>query len=155
MSETQITRTIRAPRARVYRALIDARAVEYWMVPTGMTSQVHVFEAHVGGAFRISLTYDEPTAQGKSSSHTDTYHGRFVELTPDRRVVQTMEFESDDPSMQGEMRVTFELSDARDGTELRATHAQVPPGVTPEDNQEGWTISINKLAELLEREQAR
>ena len=40
----------------VYRALIDASAVAHGKVPTGMTSQVHVFDAREGGAFRISLT---------------------------------------------------------------------------------------------------
>jgi hypothetical protein len=28
----------------------------------GMTSYVHAFDAHEGGFFRISLTYDAPTA---------------------------------------------------------------------------------------------
>ena len=37
-----------APRARVYRALIDANAVAEWMVPTGMTSHVHTFEGCEG-----------------------------------------------------------------------------------------------------------
>ena len=37
MSSTRITRRVNAPRASVYRALLDARAVQTWMVPTGMT----------------------------------------------------------------------------------------------------------------------
>jgi uncharacterized protein YndB with AHSA1/START domain len=45
MSETRITRHVNAPRAMVYRALLDAHAVERWMVPTGMTSHVHAFDA--------------------------------------------------------------------------------------------------------------
>ena len=48
-----------------------------------MTSHVHVFDAREGGLFRISLTYDQPTATGKTSAHTDTYGGRFVKLVPD------------------------------------------------------------------------
>ena len=42
------------------------------MVPDGMTSQVHEFDAREGGAFRISLTYDTPTGIGKTTAHTDT-----------------------------------------------------------------------------------
>lgn len=38
-----LTRRIRAPRAAVYEALLDAHNVKIWMVPDGMTSQVHVF----------------------------------------------------------------------------------------------------------------
>jgi hypothetical protein len=55
VSSTRITRRVNAPRAAVYRAFLDARAVATWMVPTGMTSQVHAFEPREGGSFRISL----------------------------------------------------------------------------------------------------
>src|SRR5688572_16920342 len=112
MSSTRICRRVNAPRARVYRALTDARAVATWMVPTGMTSQVHEFDAREGGGFRISLTYDAPTEKGKSSAHTDTFHGRFVRLVPDEAVVEVVEFETDDPSMQGEMTISYTLADA-------------------------------------------
>jgi hypothetical protein len=33
---------------------------------------------------------------------TDTFHGRFVELVPDERVV-VVEFETADPALRGEM----------------------------------------------------
>ena len=71
MSSTRISRRVNAPRAIVYRALLDARAVATWMVPSGMTSHVHAFDAREGGAFRISLTYDAPTGTGKTTAHTD------------------------------------------------------------------------------------
>jgi len=51
---TRISQHIKAPRSDVFRALLDPRAVATWMVPQGMTSQVHVFEAREGGPFRIS-----------------------------------------------------------------------------------------------------
>jgi uncharacterized protein YndB with AHSA1/START domain len=43
VTATRVNRHINAPRAKVYRALLDARAVAKWMVPDGMTSQVHDF----------------------------------------------------------------------------------------------------------------
>src|SRR5258708_10432599 len=90
MSSTRIRRHMNAPRAAVYRALLDARAVARWMVPTGMTSHVHEFDAREGGAFRISLTYDAPTGTGKTTAHTDTYHGRFVKLVPNEQVIEAV-----------------------------------------------------------------
>jgi uncharacterized protein YndB with AHSA1/START domain len=80
MSSTVISRHLNAPRAIVYRTLLDAHAVATWMVPTGMTSHVHAFDAREGGSFRVSLTYDTPTGPGKTTAHTDTFHGRFVKL---------------------------------------------------------------------------
>jgi uncharacterized protein YndB with AHSA1/START domain len=107
VSSTRICRRVHTPRAIVYRALLDASAVATWMVPTGMTSHVHVFDAREGGAFRISLTYDEPTGSGKTTAHTDTYHGRLVKLVTNQRIVEVLEFETTDPTLRGEMTITL------------------------------------------------
>jgi len=144
---------VNAARANVYRALLDARAVARWMVPDGMTSRVHEFDAREGGSFRISLTYDEPDATGKTNAHTDTYRGRFVKLTPDERVVEVMEFETDDEAMRGEMTITFTLVDAGGGTDVIAVHDNLPPGLSPEDNETGWRMSLDKLAALVEADE--
>jgi uncharacterized protein YndB with AHSA1/START domain len=154
MRATHITRLLRAPRSRVYAALIDGAAVAKWMVPDGMTSHVHVFEGRERGQFRISLTYEAPAggvaAAGKTSAHTDTYHGRFAELVPDERVVQVVEFETEDPALEGEMTITITLSDADGGTQLMAVHEHLPSGVPLTDNELGWQLSLAKLAALVE-----
>jgi uncharacterized protein YndB with AHSA1/START domain len=150
MSSTRLTRHLHAPPARVYRAFIDAKAVEAWMVPTGMTSRVHTFEGREGGAFRISLTYDAPTGAGKTTAQTDTYHGRFVTLVPNERIVEVVEFETTDPAMRGEMTITITLSDVDGGTELVAVHDGLPPGLSAADNETGWRMSLDKLEALLE-----
>jgi hypothetical protein len=77
VSSTRISQHVNASRALVYRALLDARAIAKWKVPTGMTCHVHAFDPREGGSFRVSLTYDAPTATGKTTARTDTYHGRF------------------------------------------------------------------------------
>ena len=152
-SSTRLSQHVNAPRVQVYRALLDARAVATWMVPNGMTSHVHVFDAHEGGSFRISLTYDAPTGAGKTTAHTDTYHGRFVKLVPSEQVVEKMEFETDDPAMRGEMTVTFTLTDADGGTDVLGVHDNLPPGVAPADNETGWRMALAKLARLVEADQ--
>ena len=144
-----------APRAAVYRALLDARAVATWMVPTGMTSHVHLFEPREGGSFRISLTYDAPTGAGKTDAHTDTYHGRFVTLMPNEQVVEAVEFETSDPALRGEMTITITLTDASGATDVVAVHDNLPPGLSPSDNETGWRSSLAKLATLVEEDQHR
>lgn len=151
MTSTRIRRHVHAPRAAVYRALLDAPAVATWMVPTGMTSHVHAFDPREGGAFRISLTYDAPTATGKTTAHTDTFHGRFVRLVPDEEVVEVVEFETADPALRGEMTITFALADSDGGgTDLLAVHDRLPRGLSAADNEAGWRSSLAKLAALVE-----
>jgi uncharacterized protein YndB with AHSA1/START domain len=117
-----------------------------------MTSEIHRFEAHEGGTFRISLTYDAPTTAGKTTAQTDTFHGRFVRLVPDTEVVELVEFESDDPEMAGEMTITYTLTDADGGTDLAGVHENLPAAVAPADNELGWRMSIDKLARLVEHD---
>ncbi len=147
---TRVTREIAAPPAAVYRAILDPAAIPRWKVPASMTCVVHEFEAREGGRFRISLTYDSPEPTGKSSAHTDTYHGRFERLMPGWLVIEVDEFESDDPDLRGEMRITISLSESDGGTHLVAVHDGLPPGVNPADNELGWRESLDRLAELVE-----
>jgi uncharacterized protein YndB with AHSA1/START domain len=150
MRATTVRQFVRAPRAAVYRALLDADAVQSWMVPDGMTSAVHAFDAREGGAFRISLTYEAPTGAGKTSAQTDTFHGRFEKLLPDEQMVQSVEFETDDPAMQGVMRTSYTLSDVAGGTEIVGVHENLPPGLSAAANETGWRMSLQKLAALVE-----
>ncbi len=150
MSSTRICHRVNAPRAKVYSALLDARAVATWKVPAGMTSCVHAFDAREGGSFRISLTYDAPTGTGKTTAHTDTYHGHFVKLVTNRQVVEVVEFETQDPAMRGQMTITITLTDVDGGTEVGAVHEGLPQGVSTADNELGWRMSLAKLAALVE-----
>jgi uncharacterized protein YndB with AHSA1/START domain len=150
MSSTRISYHINAPRETVYRALLDPCAVVKWKVPDGMTCHVHELEAREGGSIRISLAYDEPTGTGKTTSHTDTYCGRFVKLVPNELIVEVDEFETADPAMRGEMTITIALMDAAGGTDLLATHDGLPPGVSVSDNELGWRMALAKLAALVQ-----
>ncbi|MCV7117498.1 SRPBCC domain-containing protein [Mycobacterium nebraskense] len=139
MTQTRVTRHIRAPRGSVYRALLDADAVAAWRAPEGMTAIVHSFDARVGGHFRVSLTYESPDGRGKTADRTDTYHGRFVELVLDERVVEEIEFETSDPAANGDTTVVVH-------------HDGIPSGVSPQDNEIGTEMALDKLAALVERD---
>jgi uncharacterized protein YndB with AHSA1/START domain len=150
MTTTRATRHITAPRAEVYQALLDPVSVVEWKVPPGMTSEVHEWDAREGGRLRVSLTYTGDGV-GKTSAHTDTYHGEFTELVPGERVVEVDEFESEDPALRGPMTITVTLIDAADGgTDLVAVHEGLPSSVRPEDNELGWRESLDRLAALVE-----
>jgi uncharacterized protein YndB with AHSA1/START domain len=147
---TRMRRVLRAPRARVYALLLDPTALPRWKVPDGMSLDVHEWEPREGGRIRVSLTYQDASGAGKSTPHTDTYHGQFVHLVPNELIVERDEFETDDPAFRGAMTITFALTDAKDGTELVATHDGVPVGVRLADNELGWRMALDKLEALLQ-----
>ena len=77
---------------------------------------------------------------GKTTTRTDTYHGRFVKLVPNKQIV--------DPALRGEMTITH--ADGAGGTNLLAVHEGLPPGVSPADNEAGWQMALAKPAALVE-----
>ena len=119
-----------------------------------MSSVIHEFDGREGGMFRVSLTYDTPTGTGKTTPHTDTYHGQFRRLVPEQEVVEVMEFETRDPSLRGEMTITTTLADGDGGTDVVMTHEGLPSGVAPEDNELGAPMALDHLAALVEADAA-
>jgi uncharacterized protein YndB with AHSA1/START domain len=146
----EVTRRIKASRVEVYAALLDAQAVASWRAPRGMSCHVHEFDARVGGAFRVSLTYETSAGVGKTAGRTDTYHGHFARLVPNELVVEVLEFETDDARLAGEMTVTTALSDAKGATAVTVTFEGLPPGVSTLDNDTGTQMALANLAALVE-----
>ena len=52
--------------------------------------------------------------------------------------------------MRGEMIVRFTLTDADGGTDVFAVHDNLPPGLSPADNEIGWQMALEKLAAFVE-----
>jgi uncharacterized protein YndB with AHSA1/START domain len=151
---TQVSRHITAPRAAVYQALVDPDAIAAWRVPDGMSSHVHEFEARERGRFRVSLTYADPSAGGKTTAHTDTYHGHFARLVANELVVEVLEFETTDAALSGTMTITTTLSDAPDGgTDIVVAHDGLPDSVPVADNETGTRMALANLARLVESAQ--
>lgn len=147
MSTTTASILLRAPRSAVYRALTEPQTIARWRFPDGMTS---VVDEREDGGFRVTLTYDAPDAQGKTTAHSDTYRARFTRLVPDELVVEVDEFETADPRLAGEMTLTLTLRERDRGTELRAVHEGVPDTIAPADNELGWRMALQRLAALVE-----
>lgn len=150
MSRTDTaSRNIRATPAALYQALVTAKALEQWMPPTGMTGEMAEFDPRPGGRYRMILRYDDAGIVGKSGGNEDIAEARFVELVPDRRVVQAVDFVSDDPRFAGTMIMSTTLTPLGDETEVRFTAENVPEGISPADHAEGMNSSLENLAKFV------
>ncbi|MDK1376924.1 MULTISPECIES: SRPBCC family protein [unclassified Sinorhizobium] len=148
------SRAVRAPVQTIYRALLDPAAVAVWLPPDGMRGKIERFEAREGGVYRMALIYEEPSlsTRGKTSASTDIVEGRFVQLVPDERVVQRVEFESDDPAFAGMMTITWTLATIPDGTLVTVTCESVPSGISKQDHDKGLRSTLANLAAFTETE---
>ncbi len=142
-STIRLHRVLRAPADRIYRAFIDADAMEKWLPPNGFTGKVHEIDARVGGTYRMSFT-------NFSTGNAQSFGGTFLELTPHSRIRKTDKF--DNPGLPGEMEVTVDLKSVLCGTEVNIVQAGVPSMIPAESCYLGWQESLALLALLVEAE---
>lgn len=147
------SRVIAAEPERVYAALVEPEALVAWLPPAGMSGRFERFDARPGGGYRLVLTYGEPpaAAAAKSTADSDIVEARFVDLVPGERVVQAVDFVSDDPAYAGTMTMTWRFTPAGDGTDVEIVADDVPDGISAEDHAAGMASSLANLAAHLER----
>jgi uncharacterized protein YndB with AHSA1/START domain len=149
---SRTSRVIRAPREVLYQAFLDPEALDSWLAPDTMTGKVHEFDGRVGGGYEMSLFYDSAdSGAGKTTKMEDRFKSRFEELTPPRRIVQNITFDSPDPAFAGTMTMIVTLEPAQDGTTVTIAFENIPPGIRPEDNDAGTRQSLAKLARYVEQ----
>lgn len=145
------SRVIAAPLEQVFAAFVDADALTAWLPPRGMTARFERFDPRPGGSYRLVLTYAEaPLSGGKASADTDVVEARFVEVVPNGRVVQAVDFVAADPAFAGTMTMTWSVTAVNGGTRVDITADDVPDGISAEDHAAGLESSLANLAAYLE-----
>lgn len=146
------SRVMAAPPGRVWAALVDPEALLAWLPPGGMTARFERFDARPGGSYRMVLTYSDPSgAPGKATADSDIVEARFVDIVPGKRVVQAVDFVSDDPAYAGTMTMTWEIANAEAGTRVDIMAEDVPDGISAEDHAAGLSSSLANLADYVEQ----
>jgi uncharacterized protein YndB with AHSA1/START domain len=145
-------RIVPAPPERVLAALTDAESRAAWLPPSGMTATVEWFDARPGGGYRMVLTYDDPSLPGKSGGHRDVVDVRFVEVDPPNRVVEAVDFVSEDPAFAGTMTMTWTVAPHPQGAMVTVTARDVPSGIDQRDHQAAFADSLAQLEEHLREE---
>lgn len=102
-------------------------------------------------SYRLVLTYDDASGSpGKATADSDVVEARYVDIVPDVRVVQEVDF-SDDPAFAGTMTMTWEVTAVDGGTRVDITAEGVPDGISAENHAAGRASSLANLAEHVER----
>jgi uncharacterized protein YndB with AHSA1/START domain len=139
----RLHRVLSAKPERVFKAFIDADAMNKWLPPFGFTGKVHEIDARVGGGYRMSFT-------NFSTGSSHSFGGVYRELVPNEKLVYTDRF--DDPNLPGEMVTTVVVRAVAVGAELSIEQAGIPEQIPVEACYLGWQQSLVQLAKLVEPE---
>jgi len=146
----RVERVIPAPPDRVFRAFVDPDDLLVWLPPTGMTGRFEHAHIRPGGSYRLVLTYDDGTG-GKTTDDSDVVETRIVDVVPGERLVQAVDFASDDPAFAGTMTMTWSVEAHAAGSRVTILAEDVPSGISAEDHEEGITASLDNLERHLAR----
>jgi uncharacterized protein YndB with AHSA1/START domain len=141
MGTVNLHRVLRAAPDKIYRAFLDASALERWLPPYGFTGKVHEIDARVGGGYRMSFT-------NFGSGKPHSFRCRYVELIPGELLRYEDEF--DDPNLPGTMQITIQLRAVACGTEISVQQQGIPDLIPVEFCYLGWQESLLQLANLVE-----
>jgi uncharacterized protein YndB with AHSA1/START domain len=143
----EIVRVFDAPRALVWQAWTDPKMLAQWFGPRGFSSRVPELDVRVGGSLRIVMHGPD--------GNDYPMKGTFSEvIAPERLVFSNIAIDNEGKHLlEGLTTVTFAEQGGKTTMTLH-THAvgrfpiakQMLAGM-----EAGWTQSIDKLEELLEK----
>ncbi len=137
MLSLDVSKTIAAPRARVFAAWIDPALVKLWFAPGDMTVGDVSVDAKVGGSYRIVM-------QGKEG--TPTAIGEYKEIVSNEKLVFTWGWEGD-PSQPTLVTVTFH--DEGKGTRVDLKHERLSTEKSRDSHRHGWIGCLDNLAKAM------
>ena len=136
----------------LFRAFIDEEIMAAWRAPDGMSARFQRFDPRIGGGYHMVMRHEGEDSHklGKTRPGEDEVIVTFLELLPDERIVEAVEFVSDNPAFEGRMTLTTSFTPVKDGTKVMMQPDNVPSGISARDHKDGMTSALRNLARLTE-----
>ena len=113
--------------------------------------EVRTVRPQTGWLLPPGLDLLDPTdSRGKSSADSDIVEARYVDIVANDRVVQAVDFASDDPAFAGTMTMTWAVRAVGGGTRVEITADDVPDGISADDHAAGLSSSLDNLPRYVE-----
>jgi len=135
-----LTRTIAAPREKVFRAWTDQEELKKWFGPVGYSTLIAEVDLRVGGKYRLGM---RKLPDGDIFYLTGTYR----EVRIPEKLVYTWFWESEPE--KGETLVTVEFRARGNSTEVVVMHELFPNQKMRDDHDKGWNSCLDRLPQAL------
>ena len=137
-----MTRRFPAPRARVFDWFVDPARLVTWWGPRGFSVPRIDFDPRVGASYRIVM--QPPGADAFVLA------GTFREVEAPSRLSFSFRWEpADADDVETVAQLAFREHD--DSTEVRLVHGRFATDERCALHRNGWTASLDRLAELMSR----
>jgi uncharacterized protein YndB with AHSA1/START domain len=151
--ELTITRIFDAPRGLVWKAWTDPQLLKKWWGPKGVTKPTCEWDARPGGKIYVVMLAGKEL--GNFAGQKWPMDGIFKEVTPQSRLVYSSNALDDVKRIliETENTVDFEDLGGKTRMKLHIVVKKAGPGseFALQGMEMGWTQSIDKLSEELEK----
>ena len=139
----ELTRTIRAPREKVFDAFVDEALLARWHCPRGMQVATAQVDLRVGGAWRLEML-------SREKNHF-AVGGVYREIQRPQRLVYTWAWEAGSgPMAQMQTLIEIDFVAGNGCTQIRMRHSGFPAEAARSGHAQGWESSFNRLNDLLD-----
>ncbi len=142
-----IRKVLKAKRERVFEAWTKPELIQQWLVPPEDWTARASADVRVGGKYQVDMHVaqaQDTCSHGFKPGEILPHTGEYLEIVPPEKLVFTWS----SPSVTN-TRVTVELKDLGDSTELWLTHELLPDEAARESHSGGWNGAMVKLERLL------
>ena len=139
--EIRISALLDAPLKSVYRAFTDPQSIPSWWGPAGLDTEVQLLELRSGGRWRFVQRDPDGTRYA--------FHGVYHEIVPEKRLVDTFEYEG----MPGHVLLEI-ITFTEEGSQTRLTEHIIYQSMEDRDGmlqtgmESGHTEGILRLEAL-------
>ena len=138
----RLERVLPAPPALVFRMNTEPELFTQWFGPRSFSAKAIDFDVRVGGAYRVTLRPPDADAF--------VLFGEFREVDPSTRLAYTFRYEAPDPDDRDTV-VRLSFADRGEATALTVEHGPFLTEARRALHEQGWTDSLDRLEEVLER----
>jgi uncharacterized protein YndB with AHSA1/START domain len=142
--EFTLNRTLRAPRALVFRAFIEPERMKLWWAPRGFQMLSCALDLREGGAWRMRIRSEETGA-------VQTEVGTYREIREPDRLVFTHAWVRSDGTLTSPTVVTVRFTEHDGGTDVAFTQANFVSPAFCQSHEDGWASSLEQLIEQAPR----
>jgi uncharacterized protein YndB with AHSA1/START domain len=143
---------VHAKRSEVFDAWTKPDLMRKWFFPPSWSSETDV-DLRVGGRYSHVMIDDGSGMGGDDPGEAGArywHKGEYLEITPPERLVFTWTSHAVDNT-----RVTVELRDLGESTEVILTHEFLPTPEERANHDGGWTVCLSNLERFLTKQKEK
>ena len=127
---------------------MDPETFLAWRVPDGVEGRLARFEPRIGGEYQLTLSALDPEANRAAPQGMTAIAGRFIDMLPDRRVVEEVRYVVGESGPADIITITTLIEPGNGGTKVTLQATGVPASIDGGTHRDMLAAALRRLSML-------